>query len=133
DPYLLSGVAGAAGDAGVAAFLDGVGGPTASYLFSALRVGGRIVAYGAHDNRPVRVTNAILVYRNLTWSGFGIDRWLSSITCDDRATMLERLWALIRRGALPLPVAACYPLADVQAALAADASSTRKGKVLLVS
>src|SRR5262249_8706339 len=36
DPYLLSGVAGAAGDAGVAAFLDGVGGPTASYLFSAL-------------------------------------------------------------------------------------------------
>jgi NADPH:quinone reductase-like Zn-dependent oxidoreductase len=41
------------------------------------------------------------------------------------------LWSLIRRDALPLPVAATFPLADFRQALAADAEPGRSGKILL--
>ena len=40
---------------------------------------------------PAAVTNAMLVYGNLTWIGFGIDRWLARHSDALRAAMLEVL------------------------------------------
>jgi NADPH:quinone reductase len=120
------------GERRIAAVLDSVGGPTIPRLFTTLRPGARVVAYGVQDREPAIVTNAMLIYANLTWKGFGIDRWLSELASDARLRMMDELWSMIRSGALALPVDSTHRLADFPAALAADARPQRNGKVLLV-
>jgi hypothetical protein len=36
------------------------------------------VSYGVLDDAPIAVRNSDLIYRNLTWKGFGIDYWLAT-------------------------------------------------------
>jgi NADPH:quinone reductase-like Zn-dependent oxidoreductase len=96
-----------------------------------LRQGATLVAYGAQSGEPASVTNGALVYSNLTWKGFGIDRWLEGQRPGDRAEMLASLWASIRGGELPLPVAGRFALSQFVGALAAAALRV-PGKVLLV-
>jgi NADPH:quinone reductase-like Zn-dependent oxidoreductase len=115
----------------VAALLDSVGGPIVPTLIPALAAGAKIVAYGVQDREPAAVTNAMLIYANLVWKGFGIDWWLSRRTPEALNRILSSLWDLIRRDALPLPVGATFPLADFREALAADAEPGRRGKILL--
>jgi NADPH:quinone reductase len=131
DPELIGKLQAAAGESRVAALLDSVGGPATAKLFEVLAPGAHIIAYGVQDNSPAAVTNAALVYGNLTWKGFGIDRWLSTLAPDAKRRMLDELWAMIEDGSLSLPVAARHPLADFQAAIAEDAAHGRIGKVLL--
>lgn len=130
DPQLLAKISEAA-SGGVASLLDSVGGPITARLFPALQPGARIVAYGVQDRAPIPVTNAMLVYANLTWKGFGIDRWLSARAPDELTRIVASLWSLIRQDALPLPVDSTFPLCDFREALAADARPTRCGKILL--
>lgn len=133
DPDLTATIDALTGGRRIEALFDSVGGPILPKLFAALAPGARIVAYGVQDREPAAVTNAMLIYSNLTWRGFGIDRWLSLTPADVRNRLVEELWSLIGRRVLPLPVASRHPLADFQAALAADAKPGRTGKVLLVS
>ncbi len=133
DPDLTATIDALTGGRRIEALFDSVGGPILPKLFAALAPGARIVAYGVQDREPAAVTNAMLIYSNLTWKGFGIDRWLSLTPADVRNRLVEELWSLIGRRVLPLPVASRHPLADFQAALAADAKPGRTGKVLLVS
>jgi NADPH:quinone reductase-like Zn-dependent oxidoreductase len=115
---------------GLSALIDCVGGPLVTHLFPALRQGATLVAYGTLSSEPATVPNAALVYSNLTWKGFGIDRWLQRLRADEREEMLDTLWRAIRGGCLPLPVSARVPLARFEEALAAAGGSA--GKVLLV-
>jgi NADPH2:quinone reductase len=121
----------AAGDSKVAAVLDSVGGPLIPRLFATLRPGARIVAYGTQEREPASVTNAMLVYSNLTWMGFGIDCWLAALESHRHAEMLENLWSLIRLGTLILPVHSSHSLEHFKDALVADAAAKREGKVLI--
>src|SRR5262249_62209152 len=52
------------------------GGSLVARLFETLSQGARIIAYGVQDRSAAAVTNAMLIYSNLTRQGFGIDRWL---------------------------------------------------------
>jgi NADPH:quinone reductase-like Zn-dependent oxidoreductase len=112
--------------------LDSVGGLIIPKLFATLGAGARIVAYGVQDRSPAAITNAMLIYSNLTWKGFGIDRWLSGLPAEIAAGMLQDLWSMIREGTLTLPVASTHALARFDEALAAEAQPGRMGKVLLV-
>lgn len=133
DPDLAAKVAAITGDRRVSALLDSVGGPGVTRLFPMLAPGARIVAYGVQDREPAAVSNATLIYSNLTWLGFGIDRWLSECPSAIKAGMIKELWSMIEDNTLPLPVASTYGLDQFREALAADARSGRVGKVLLVS
>lgn len=132
-PLLPDGIARIVGAAGVAAVLDSVGGPAVQNLLATLAPGGQIVAYGVQDRRPAAVTNAVLVYSNLTWKGFGIDRWLWELGSQEARDMYSELWCLIRRGTLRLPVSSTHSLEAFQSALRADQQGGRRGKVILVS
>jgi hypothetical protein len=72
-----------------------------------------------------------LIYANLVWKGFGIDRWLSGRATDELTQASGSLWSLIRQDSLPLPVHATFALCDFREALAADAKPGRRGKILL--
>ena len=110
-----------------------MGGQLIPPLFEALTPGGRIIAYGVQDRGPAAVTNAMLIYSNLTWQGFGIDRWLEQLAPVESQTMYDELWEMLRDGTLTLPVAATHGLADFPDALKVDAAQGRTGKVILVS
>jgi NADPH:quinone reductase-like Zn-dependent oxidoreductase len=117
------------GDA-LAGFLDSVGGRLVSAALPALRTGATIVSYGVLDNEPIPVRNSDLIYRNLTWKGFGIDHWLATAT-DRRASMTNELWALIRERTIELPVASRHMLDHIQVALAAATTTSPGAKVVI--
>jgi NADPH:quinone reductase len=75
-PQLLAQISGVTGGK-VVALLDSVGGSIVPRLIPALAAGAKIIAYGVQDREPAAVTNAMLIYSNLVWTGFGIDWWLS--------------------------------------------------------
>lgn len=132
EPDLAGTIEALTGGRRVNALLDSVGGPLLSILFAALAAGTRIVAYGVQDRAPAAITNAMLIYANLTWKGFGIDRWLSLTSAEVRTKLIDELWSLINERVVELPVASEHSLSAFQDALAADAAAGRKGKVLLV-
>lgn len=119
-----------AGGEGVAALIDCVGGPLVGSLFPAVRPGGTVVAYGTLSPEPVPVRNATLIYGNLTWFGFGIDRFLAGLSAPESDRMLAALWAGIAGGRLPLPVRARAPLSDFSEALRAALTGGGRGKVV---
>jgi NADPH:quinone reductase-like Zn-dependent oxidoreductase len=114
----------------ITALVDSVGGPLVPSLFPTLTPGSRVIAYGVQDPRAMEITNAMLIYRNLTWIGFGIDAWLAANTAS-LPRSLETIAMLITRNQIPLPVAGRHLIADFRRALEQNASSGRKGKVLL--
>lgn len=128
-PDALSSIA---GGRPITAMLDSVGGPNTSKLFPALGPGARIIAYGVQDRDPAAVTNAMLIYSNLTWKGFGIDRWLSEFPAERTARMVQELWSMVRDKTLTLPVVSKHSLGQFRDALAANSRSGRTGKVVLV-
>ncbi len=132
DPDVLSEVTAITGALRVSALLDSVGGPRVTELFATLAPAARIIAYGVQDREPTTVTNAMLIYSNLTWQGFGIDRWLLECPPATKAKMIDELWSMIVNKALPLPVASTHSLEQFREALSADARQGRIGKVLLV-
>jgi NADPH:quinone reductase-like Zn-dependent oxidoreductase len=115
----------------LAGFLDSVGGDVLTAVLPALRPGGTIVSYGVLDDTPVSVRNSDLIYRNLTWKGFGIDHWLAT-SRPRRDEMTRELWSLIRGGEIDLPVRDRYPLAEIEAAVAAAAVPGGGGKVVIM-
>ena len=112
EPELAERVRALTGGVGLAALIDSVGGPLVSTLFPALAAGATIVAYGTLSSEPTVVTNATLVYGNLIWRGFGIDRWFNSLRPPDVTSMTRALWSGIESGRLPLPVQARVALPD---------------------
>lgn len=115
---------------GLAALLDSVGGPLVQALFGVLAPGATLVAYGTMSDEAIVVRNATLIYSNLTWRGFGIDRWLSGLDAPSRTQMLQALCEAMRAKRLPLPVPARFPLADIREALRlSEVPAT--GKILL--
>ncbi len=116
--------------AGLAALIDSVGGALVERLLPELREGATIVTYGTLSPDPIRVHNATIVYRNLTWKGFGIDRWLSTLSSIERARMLDALWNGLRSRTYELPVTSRVALRDFAHGLAL-AQSASDGKVLL--
>jgi len=69
--------------------------------------GTRIIAYGVQDRGAAAVTNAMLIYSNLTWKGFGIDRWLEQSGQMQSRAMLDQLCSMVHNGTLRLPIASC--------------------------
>ncbi|MBS0534648.1 MAG: zinc-binding dehydrogenase [Proteobacteria bacterium] len=131
DADLVAAVAAITGGDKPVALLDSVGGAGVVKLFALLAPGARVIAYGVQDRSVIELTNATLIYANLTWKGFGIDRWLMECPPDEKTRMFAGLWQMIANGTLPLPVAATFPLVRFQEALEADAVPGRSGKVLL--
>jgi proline iminopeptidase len=71
DSRMLESINDAAGGRRIAALLDSVGGATLTTLMGTLAPGAHILAYGVQDRQPAAITNAMMIYSNLTWKGFG--------------------------------------------------------------
>ncbi len=132
-PSLTKDIVEITGNRRVNTVLDSVGGPLVARLIGTLVAGGRIIAYGVQDQESIPITNAMIVYSNVTWEGFGIDRWLSQQDKGEIKAMFSEIWSAVRSGVIHLPLDSTYPLQQFQDALKANAANERKGKVIMVS
>lgn len=113
------------------AILDPVGGPNTLALIDALESGGRLISYGVLDDGEISLKASRLLYKNMTWQGFGIDGWLNGATQEQLDVAQHELWEMLSEHPDLLPVIDSFSLAKVQEAIRTVRTTRRPGKVLL--
>lgn len=111
--------------------LNAVGGASALNLANALAPGSPHATYGAMARQPLKIPNGLLIFRNISFHGFWLRRWIDTAPAAELRATYGRLAGLLASGKLAVPVEKILPLRDVQSALALAASPARKGKILL--
>jgi mitochondrial enoyl-[acyl-carrier protein] reductase / trans-2-enoyl-CoA reductase len=109
--------------------LNSVGGESALRLLKCLENGGHHVTFGAMAFEPVRWPTRQLIFQNITIGGFWMDQWYRRNSAERTTIMMDKIFDLMARGIVKAPIAATYPLAGFQEALA-HAQKPRLGKVL---
>jgi NADPH:quinone reductase len=121
----------ATGGKPISALFDSVGGLAITRAFAAMKQGAHIVSYGVMEPLAAQVSNVDMIYRNLSWKGFGVDYWLAR-TGARFEVVAQDIWQAIGAGQLDLPVKSRHKLDDFKSALSNVGSAPNIGKVLLV-
>jgi len=105
--------------------LDVVGGASAGRLLHLLSPHGKLVTYGAVSGKPMELSGAVMIWKQLSAEGFyeGHPHILPKI-----APVLRELVNMIGPGGVRQPIAAIYPIDQIKEAVA---HAIRGGKVLL--
>jgi len=111
--------------------LNAVGGASALNLANALADEGTLVTYGAMGRQPLKIPNGLLIFRNLHFCGFWLNRWKEKSAANAIKEMFSTLAGLVERGELVMPVHRVYPLTELAAAVEEAGRESRAGKVLL--
>lgn len=111
--------------------LNSVGGTSAVNLANGLANGGTLVTFGAMGRQPVKVPNAMLIFRDLRFTGFWLTRWVKGASKEEKQALYDELAGYVCEGRLSQPVAGVYPLRELASALEAAAGERRGGKVML--
>ena len=75
----------------------------------------------------------MLIYSNLTWKGFGIDRWLEQSGQMQSRAMLDQLCSMVHKRNASAYDCFVHTLDEFGDALKTEAGRGRNGKVILVS
>jgi NADPH:quinone reductase-like Zn-dependent oxidoreductase len=113
------------GDARVALAVEAVGGPGVSRLLDLLSDGGSLVSYSWARDEPMWVDTATLVGKHITVRGFFVGEYDYR---DKVLPVIREAAPLVADGSLVVPVAAEYPLTQIQDAVQ---HLLRGGKILL--
>src|SRR4051812_29113185 len=123
-------VAAATGKAPIRLALNAVGGENALRVAKCLASDGTMVTYGAMSLQPLSIPNGMLIFKNLRFTGFWVNKWYDAATPEQRAETFAPLFEMAKRGLLRTKVDAAYSLAESQAAIAHAMQSKRDGKVV---
>ncbi|KAL3325251.1 hypothetical protein AABB24_039048 [Solanum stoloniferum] len=77
-----------------------VGGNAASLILKFLKQGGTMVTYGGMSKKPITVSTSAFIFKELTLTGFWLQRWMSSDKAEERQSMIDYLLGLCRDGKL---------------------------------
>ncbi|PWA36486.1 polyketide synthase, enoylreductase family protein [Artemisia annua] len=77
-----------------------VGGKAATLVLKFLRQGGTMVTYGGMAKKPVTVSTSAFIFKDLSLTGFYLQKWISSDKTQECREMLDYLLGLIREGKL---------------------------------
>ncbi|MBE2181024.1 MAG: 2-enoyl thioester reductase domain-containing protein [Chthoniobacterales bacterium] len=110
--------------------LNAVGGAAATRLAGLLATGGTMVTYGAMSKEALKIPNGFLIFRDISFRGFWLTRWLRGAGEEVRKEMFDGIFTLAEEGLFRPPVTAEFPLGQVSKAVAA-ASEGARGKILL--
>jgi mitochondrial enoyl-[acyl-carrier protein] reductase / trans-2-enoyl-CoA reductase len=110
--------------------LNAVGGESALRLANCLAPEGTMVTYGAMSLQPLRLPNGLLIFKNLHFTGFWVNKWYERATPEERSKTFERLFDFAQRGLLRTKVERSYSLGDFAAAVERATEGKRGGKIL---
>ncbi|KAH0713255.1 hypothetical protein KY289_009214 [Solanum tuberosum] len=77
-----------------------VGGNAASLILKFLKQGGTMVTYGGMSKKLITVSTSAFIFKELTLTGFWLQRWMSSDKAEERQSMIDYLLGLCRDGKL---------------------------------
>lgn len=120
----------ATGGAPIRLALNAVGGDNALRCANTLAPDATVVTYGAMSLQPLKIPNGLLIFKNLKFTGFWVNKWYDAATPAQRNETFAPLFDMARRGVLRTKVEREYPLADAHAAIADAARSQRAGKIV---
>lgn len=110
--------------------LNAVGGENAVRMAKTLASDATIVTYGAMSLEPMCIPNGMLIFKNLRFTGFWVNKWYDSATAEERARTFAPLFKMAERGSLRAKVEKTYPLTEANAAIAHASTGKRRGKIL---
>ena len=111
--------------------LDAVSGETFGRLVSTLATGGVSVLYGGMSGKPAVMSDASLIFNNVSVRGFWLVNWFKSASRDEQQRVYAELTSLIIEGKLHAPIDRVFVLEDIQEALVHTMKGGRSGKVLI--
>ncbi len=97
---LREAVAAATGAAPIRLALNAVGGESALRLAKIVAPEATIVTYGAMSLRPLTLPNGLLIFKNLHFTGFWVNKWYEQATAAQRTETFARIFELAQRGLL---------------------------------
>jgi trans-2-enoyl-CoA reductase len=110
--------------------LNAVGGESAIRMAKTVAAEGTIVTYGAMSLEPMCIPNGMLIFKNLRFTGFWVNKWYDGATAEERAETFAPLFEMARRGLLHSKTEKTYSLAQAQTAIAHAAQAKRDGKIV---
>jgi trans-2-enoyl-CoA reductase len=127
---LRDAVATATNGAPIRLALNAVGGESALRLAKIAAPEATVVTFGAMGLQPLRVPNGLLIFKNLHFTGFWVNKWYEHASAEERRATFAPLIDLTRRGLLETKVERAYSLGDFRAAVARAGEGKRSGKVI---
>jgi trans-2-enoyl-CoA reductase len=110
--------------------LNAVGGENALRVAKTLAADGTMVTYGAMSLQPLCIPNGMLIFKNLRFTGFWVNKWYDAATPEQRAETFAPLFEMAQRGLLQTKVEKAYPLEEANAAIARASQNKRSGKIV---
>ena len=110
--------------------LNAVGGESALRLANCLAPDATMVTYGAMSLQPLRIPNGLLIFKNLHFTGFWVNKWYDHATPEARRETFARLFELAQRGLLRTRIERAYSLGEFSEAAARASQGARDGKIL---
>jgi trans-2-enoyl-CoA reductase len=110
--------------------LNAVGGENALRVAKCLASDGTMVTYGAMSLEPLCLPNGMLIFKNLRFTGFWVNKWYDAATPEQRSETFAPLFDLAKRGLLRTKVEKTYPLSEAKAAVAHASQNKRSGKIV---
>ncbi len=119
------------GGQGCTLALNSVGGRSALRLAKCLSDGGVHVTFGAMDGSPIRFPTRNLIFNDIRFVGFWLDRWRKKLSLDEVRNAIEDVLQPLALTEIMHPVDSIFKLSEFEQAFLRN-SETRLGKVLFV-
>ncbi len=130
DEQLRDAVAEQTGGAAIRLALNAVGGESALRMAKTLAPDATMVTYGAMSLQPLTIPNGLLIFKNLNFTGFWVNKWYDHATPAERAETFARLFEMAKRGLLRTKVEKSYSLGEATEAVRHAMQSKRGGKIV---
>lgn len=110
--------------------LNAVGGKSALQLAKTLAADATMVTYGAMSLQPVTIPNGMLIFKNLRFTGFWVNKWYDAATREQKAETFAPLFEMSKRGLLRTKVEKSYGIEEAAAAVTHAMQNKRSGKIV---
>lgn len=110
--------------------IDAVGGEETPSLIQHLKSLGTIVSYGILDSSNFTLPTSTILFKNLTWLGFGIDAWLNQLSNEKLTAIENNLWVCLSENTELAPVSRVFNINEFQVSIE-NAVTNKMGKTLI--
>ncbi len=110
--------------------LNAVGGESAMRMAKTLASDATMVTYGAMSLQPLTIPNGMLIFKNLHFTGFWVNKWYDAASAEERAATFAPLFKMALRGLLRTKVEESYSLGEATEAVRRAMQNKRAGKIV---